>query len=383
MFQLILRNGTVIDPASGLHAQTDLAVENGRIAGIGDYSGERATEIIDASGCLVTPGLIDHHCHLYPLAAIGLPAEAACFASGVTTAVDAGSRGCRNFGETVPFIRQSKLRIRAHLHVCSTGLASLPAKLEDVDPGHFEPEAIRDTLQQYGDILLGLKLRTSRPIVREFGYESLKASVAMGEKLGAHVMVHCTEPPGPIPELLSILRPGDIMTHMYMNKAPHLLDEDGKVCREAYEARDRGVLFETADAREHFSFEVSEAAIREGFYPDILASDLTRFSMHLRPTAFSMANQVAKYTQLGIPFEKVLYLCTAAPAKLMGLENETGALQPGLCADIAVFRREESRIPFGDRPYGNPDGVLRPCSWRLRTMLTVRNGEMVYRDQMF
>ena len=383
MFQLILRNGTVIDPASGRHEQADVAVENGRIAGVGDYSGKRATEVIDAAGCIVTPGLIDHHCHLYPLAAIGLPAEAACFASGVTTAVDAGSRGCRNFEETVPFIRQSKLRIRAYLHVCSTGLAFLPAKLEDVDPGHFEPEAIRDTLQKYGDILLGLKLRTSRPIVGAFGYESLKASVALAEKLDTHVMVHCTEPPGPIPKLLSILRPGDIMTHMYMNKGPHLLDEDGKVCREAYAARDRGVLFETADAREHFSFEVSEAAIREGFYPDILASDLTKFSMHLRPTAFSMANQIAKYAQLGIPFEKVLYLCTAAPARLMGLENETGALQPGLCADIAVFRKEASVIPFGDRPYGNPDGVLRPCSWRLRTMLTVRNGEMVYRDECF
>ena len=96
-----------------------------------------------------------------------------------------------------------------------------------------------------------------------------------------------------------------------------------------------------------------------------------------------MANQVAKYTQLGIPFEKVLYLCTAAPAKLMGLENETGSLTPGLCADIAVFQKEESTIPFGDRPYGNPDGVLRPCSWRLRPMLTVRNGEMVYRDECF
>ena len=383
MFQLILRNGTVIDPASGRHEQTDVAVENGRIAGLGDYSGEKATEVIDVSDCTVTPGLIDHHCHLYPLAAIGLPAEAVCFASGVTTAVDAGSRGCRNFEEVVPFIRQSKLRIRAYLNVCSTGLASLPAKLEDVDPAHFEPEAVGETLEKYPDILLGLKLRTSRPIVGELGFEPLKATVALGERLGAHVMVHCTEPPGPIPELLSILRPGDIMTHMYMNKGPHLLNDEGKVCQEAYEARERGVLFETADAREHFSFEVSEVAIREGFYPDILASDLTKFSMNLRPTAFSMANQVAKYTQLGIPFEKVLYLCTAAPARLMGLENETGSLTPGLCADIAVFRKEPCAIPFGDRPYGNPDGVLRPSSWRLRTMLTVRNGEMVYRDECF
>ena len=383
MYQLVIRGGTVIDPASGLHEQTDIAVENGRIAGLGDYGEAQATQVVDASGCIVTPGLIDHHCHIYPLAAIGLPAESVCFRSGVTTAVDAGSRGCRNFAEVAGFARQSKLRIRAYLHVCSTGLASLPKKTEDVDPAHFEEDAIRDVLDEYGDVLLGLKLRTSRPIVKEFGWEPLKASVALAEKLDTHVMVHCTDPPGPIPELLEILHPGDIMTHMYMNKGPKLLDADGKVCRKAYEARERGVLFETADAREHFSFEVSEPAIREGFYPDILASDLTKFSMNLRPTAFSMANQVAKYTQLGIPFEKVLSLCTAAPAKQMGLENETGSLQPGFAADIAVFRKEESTIPFGDRPYGNLDGRFHECSWRLRTLLTVRAGEMVFRDEMF
>ena len=383
MYQLIIKNGTVIDPAQGLNRQTDIAVENGRIAGLGDFSDAAATQVIDAAGCIVTPGLIDHHCHLYPLAAIGLPSEAACFRSGVTTAVDAGSRGCANFAETVPFIRQSKLRIRAYLHVATIGLASLPKHTEDVDPAHFDEGRIRETLAEYPDLLLGLKLRTSKEIVKDLGYEPLKASVALAEKLDTHVMVHCTNPPGTIPELLSILNPGDVMTHMYMNKGPKLLDEGGKVCREAYEARRRGVLFEAADAREHFSFEVSEPAIREGFYPDILATDLTKFSMNLRPTAFSMTNQIAKYTQLGIPFETVIGLCSAAPAKMMGLENETGSLREGLCADIAVFRKEESTIPFGDRPYGNPDGRFHDCSWRLRTLLTVRAGEMVYRDEMF
>ena len=383
MYQLIIKNGIVLDPAQGLNRQIDIAVEGGRIAGLGDFSGAQATQVIDASGCTVVPGLIDHHCHIYPLAAIGLPAESVCFRSGVTTAVDAGSRGCDNFTEVVPFMRKSKLRVLAYLHVCSTGLASLPKATEDVDPAHFNEEKIREVLAEYPDLLLGLKLRTSRGIVKEFGYKSLEASVKLAEKLDTHVMVHCTDPPGTIPELLARLHPGDIMTHVYMNKGPKLLDAEGKVCREAYEARERGILFEAADAREHFSFEVSEPAIREGFYPDILASDLTKFSMNLRPTAFSMANQVAKYTQLGIPFEKVIELCTAAPARKMGLLDEIGTLKEGASADIAVFRREESTIPFGDRPYGNPDGREHPCSWRLRTLLTVRAGEMVYRDEMF
>ena len=383
MLQLVILNGTLTDPASGLDRVADLAVEDGRIAGIGDYHGAAATRTLDAAGCLVTPGLIDHHCHMAPLSHIGLPSESVCFASGVTTAVDAGSTGCDNFEKHLPFMEQSRLRMLAYLHVCSTGLASLPKAMEDVDLAHFDRDGIRRTLEKHRGRLLGLKLRTSKGVVKEAGYEPLRATVKLADEVGAEVMVHCTDPPGELSELLEILRPGDIMTHMYMNKGSKLTDASGTVIPAAVKARERGVLFEAADAREHFSFEVSEPAIRAGFFPDVLATDLTKFSMYLRPTAFNLPNQIAKYTQLGIPFEKVLELCTAAPARLMGLEGETGCLKEGACADIAVFRKETSTIPFGDRPYGNPDGQLRPCAWRLNTMATVRAGEVVYRNNMF
>lgn len=383
MYQLVIRGGTLLDPANGLNRVADIAVADGRIALVGDCAGVEARQVIDAPGCIVTPGLIDHHAHLYPLAKIGLPAEAVCFRSGVTTAVDAGSTGCGTFAQYVPFLRQSKLRIRAYLNVCSTGLDSLPAHMEDVDPAHFDEGAIKGCFAEYGEWLLGLKLRTSREVVGELGYRPLREMSNLAEKLGTSVMVHCTNPPGTIPELLCYLRGGDIMTHMYMNKGSTLLDGKGFVCREAYEARSRGVLFEAADAREHFSFAVSEPAIKAGFYPDIIATDLTMFSMNYRPTAFSLTNQIAKYAQLGIPFEKVIESCTAVPAHHMGLEGEAGCLCEGACADIAVFRKESSTIAFGDRPYGNPDGRQYDCEWRLRTMLTVRAGEMVYRDELF
>lgn len=383
MYQLVIRNGTVMDPANSLSRIADVAVADGRIAGVGDFSGAEARQTIDATGCIVTPGLIDHHCHLYPLAGIGLPAEAMCFRSGVTTAVDAGSTGCDTFGKYVPFIRQSKLGVKAYLNVCSIGLDSLPKQMEDVDPAHFDEGAIRETFAEYRDILLGLKLRTSKEVVRELGYTPLKKMVELAEKLGVPVMVHCTNPPGTIPELLCYLREGDVMTHMYMNKGNTLLDDKGFVCREAYEARSRGVLFEAADAREHFGFSTAIPAIKAGFYPDIIATDITTFSMNFRPTAFSLNNQLAKYTQLGIPFETVIASSTARPAKDMGLLGEIGCLSEGARADVAVFRREESHIAFGDRPYGHPDGAEFPCEWRLRTMLTVKNGEMVYRDELF
>ena len=383
MYQLIIKNGTVMDPTNRINTVADVAVMDGRIAGVGSYAGEEARQVIDAAGCIVTPGLIDHHAHLYPLAGIGIPAEAVCFRSGVTTAVDAGSTGCANFSQYASFIRKSKLRIKAYLNICSTGLASLPQTMEDVDPAHYDEAAIRETFTQYQDLLVGLKLRTSREIVGQMGYQPLKRTVELAEKIGMPVMVHCTNPPGTIPQLLCYLRSGDIMTHMYMNKGPSLLDESGFVCRDAYEARRRGVLFEAADARAHFSFTVGGAAVKASFYPDIIATDLTMFSMNFRPTAFSLNNQMAKYTQMGIPFETVLSCCTRKPAEDLGLAGEIGCLSKGACADIAVFRKEDSRIPFGDRPYGDADGEAFPCRWRLRTMLTVRGGEMVYRDELF
>ncbi len=377
---LLLKDGHVIDPCNQIDRIADVLVGDGKILQIGRVE-EQADNVIDASGCYVTPGLIDHHCHLYPLAKIGLPAEAVCFASGVTTAVDAGSTGCATYVEHRPFIRQSKLRIKAYLNVCSTGLSSLPV-LEDVDPAHWDEGAVRDCFDRYGGELLGLKLRTSAPIVKELGYQPLRAAVALAEKLDVTVMVHCTNPPGEMSDLLDILRPGDVMTHMYMNQGSAIAENGGvKEC--ARWARERGVVFEAADARAHFGLDVAQAAIREGFWPDILASDLTKLSMYLRPTAFNMAMQISKYAALGIPFETLIRLCTIAPAVHMGMADAIGSLTVGHRADVAVFRPARRENVFGDRPYGNKDQKLIRGNTVYQPVLTLKDGDMVYRDITF
>jgi len=376
---LILKNGRVLDPMNHVDTIADVAVEGGKILKIGAVEPAANDNIIDAAGCIVTPGLIDHHTHLYPFAKIGLPAEAVCFAAGVTTAVDAGSTGCSNYPERREHLKYSKLGIRAYLHVCSTGLDVMP---EDVDPAHWDEGAIRECFARYPDELLGLKLRSSASIVKEFGYAPLKAAVAMAERLGTHVMVHTTAPPGAFSELVDILNPGDVLTHMYMNQGSCLV-ENGKVIPAAIRARERGVLFEASDARLHFGMDVAKAAIGEGFYPDMLATDVTKLSMHLRPTVFNMAMQVSKYTHLGIPFEKTIELCTAAPARQMGMADKIGSLAAGRAADIAVFHPIQTENVFGDRPYGVADQILERGNVLYKPMLTVKNGEMVYRDLTF
>ena len=381
MHQILIRNATLIDPSSNIHDTLDLAINDGKISSVAPVIDSQAVNEIDASGCIITPGLIDHHAHVWPLAKIGIPAESVCFSSGVTTVVDAGSTGAKTFRQHRDFIRNSKLTVKAYINVCSTGLDSLPAKMEDVDPAHYDEGAIRELFEEEGSNLLGLKLRTSREIVGDLGYEPLRQTVRLADKLGLSVMVHCTNPPAEMSELLSCLRPGDVITHMYMNKGSTILDGRGHVSKSAIEARERGVIFEASDARAHFGFNVAERAIREGFFPDILATDITKLSVYLRPTAFSMASQLAKYSMLGIPEDDLFRLCTINPARHMKID--AGTLSVGSVADVAVFRKEECSLQFGDRPYSDETGQLRYGEYVYRPLLTIKNGEVVYRDISF
>ncbi|MBQ6113720.1 MAG: amidohydrolase family protein, partial [Synergistaceae bacterium] len=320
---------------------------------------------------------------VWPMAKIGIPAESVCFSSGVTTVVDAGSTGAKTFRQHKSFIENSKLSVKAYINVCSTGLDSLPVEMEDVDPSHYDEGAIRELFEEEGANLLGLKLRTSKEVVRDLGYEPLRQTVNLAEKLGLSIMVHCTNPPAEMSELLSYLRAGDVITHIYMNKGSTILDGLGHVSKAAIEARQRGVIFEASDARAHFSFSVSERAIREGFFPDILATDITKLSVYLRPTAFSMASQLAKYSMLGIPEDELFRLATINPARHMKIDDTVGSLDVGKIADVAVFRREEFETQFGDRPYSDSAAQLRYGSLIYRPLMTVKNGEVVYRDIAF
>ena len=383
MHQILIRNGTVIDPANNVHGILDVAIESGKISAVGKNLDAEAVNEVDASGCIITPGLIDHHAHVWPLAKIGIPAESVCFSSGVTTIVDAGSTGAMTFRKHKPFIDTSKLTVKAYVNVCSTGLDSLPAKMEDVDPSHYDEGAIRELFQEEGANLLGLKLRTSAEIVGDMGYEPLRQTVNLADKLGLSVMVHCTNPPGEMDELLSYLRAGDVITHMYMNKGSAITDSYGHVKKSAHEARKRGVIFEASDARAHFGFNVAEKAINEGFFPDILATDITKLSVYLRPTAFSMSNQLAKYSMLGIPEDELFRLCTINPARHMKIDDMAGSLTVGKPADVAVFRKEEHMTQFGDRPYSDNATQLRYGEYVYRPLMTVKNGEVVFRDIAF
>ena len=384
---LIIRNGHVIDPLNKVDGVFDIAVNGKTILEIKEgIPFKESDNVIDAAGCYVVPGLIDHHAHVQPLAKIGLPAEASCFASGVTTVVDAGSTGCANYIYHQGILERLRLNVRAYLNVCTTGLDSLPGCLEDVNPNHWDRAGIKECFARFGGPkgrLHGLKLRTSAPIVLDKGYTVLEKTVELADEIGVPVMVHCTNPPGPLADLLKLLRKGDVITHIYMNIGPNLIGEDGKVIPEAWEARERGVIFEASDARAHFGLPVAQAAIAQGFLPDLIGTDTTKLSMNLRPTAFSMGMQISKYTALGIDLRKVIDCATAAPAAELGILDIAGSLTAGHPADIAVLRPVDMDTVHGDRPYGSKDQHTFVGHRLYQPVLTVKDGEMVYRDLTF
>lgn len=376
MCDLLIRGARVLDPAQALDTQCDVAVENGRIAAVGQLGERPAGQVIWADGCLVTPGLIDMHTHLYPLTEIGIRPEAACFTAGVTTALDCGSAGAATYPAHRGTVLTSRVRTRVLLHVCSAGLAT-GRYPENPDPRYYDKAKIACCLREYPE-LIGLKIRQGAELVDGLGLTPLAETIALAESLGVPVMVHCSNPPGKLDDMIAMLRPGDILTHAYQDKGDSLLNENGRISKTTWAARERGVIFDVANANIHFSFAVARQAIKEGFLPDTISTDLTTRSLYRRPAVFNLLHVLSKYLNMGMTLPEVIARCTLAPARIMGLAEETGTLRPGSCADITILREYERETEFGDRT-----GEIMQGSRNLRAMMTVRAGEIVYRDQEF
>lgn len=377
MYDIILKNGRVIDSYNKIDEILGVAIENGKIAKIGKLNSAEAIQTIDATGCIVSPGLIDYHIHIYPLAEIGVPAEATCFPSGVTTVVDAGSCGCGTYEGHRGFISSSKLRIKSYLHVCSAGLAT-GSYLENPNPKYFNTKKIVRIFDKYRDEIIGLKIRQGVEIVGDLGLEPLKETIRIADGIGTKVMVHCSNPPSDLSEMIDLLRKGDTLTHAFQNNGGSILDDNGHVCQSAWDARERGVIFDVANANIHFSFDVANAALRENFFPDTISTDLTVRSLYKRPAVFNLLHVMAKYLNMGMTINQVLETCTSRPAEIIGMKNEIGCLSYGANADVAVIKIIHKEVEFGDR-----EGIILKGNKIIRSMLTLKDGEIVYRDIEF
>ena len=380
MYQIILKNGLIWDSATSSAIQKDLSIENGKIACIGpihenEQTIGRLTNVIDVSGAMVLPGLIDMHTHMYPLAAFGTSAEASCFSSGVTAALDCGSAGAANYEKRRAVIDSSRLQIKTLLNVSSTGVLSGRIN-ENIDPGLFDRGKIRELAVKYKGEIIGLKIRQGAEIAGELGLKPLEAAIDLAEELGLPIMVHCTNPPGSLDDMVNLLRKGDVLAHVFMGKGSTVIDPNGCVSKAVQAAHERGVLMDAANANAHFAFSVAEQALNEHFYPDIISTDQTINSLYRRPNSYNLLHIMSKYMDMGMEFSRILDCVTRIPAKWMGLEDSEGEISVGRPANLAVIRLLNEPVVFGDYT-----GVIKTGHQFLKNMMTIKNGILVYRDQ--
>ena len=370
MLDLLIVNGHVIDPASGVDEVRPVSVYNGRITRYEE--GEQARHVIDAAGRYVFPGLIDSHAHMFTEGTeIGIYPDLAYLPTGVTSAVDAtaGVANYRLFRSAV--IARSKVTIKSFLQMCSAGLATTSYH-ECINPKYFNPEKIARIYEENKDNILGLKIRQSEELAEGLGIEPLKATVAIADRIGCPVEVHCTNIPVPTSEVLDILRPGDIFEHVYQGVKNTILDENGRLYDCVLQARERGILFDTAEGRKHGDFDVMLKAKEQGFIADFCSTDLVLASMYRR-SIFSLPNLMSRYVAMGIPLKQVVEMTTQAPARLMKMEGEIGCLSEGARADIAIF----SWLPM-HQTYRDWKGAAFEADRTLKTEMTIKGGDIVY-----
>jgi dihydroorotase len=380
-FDLLLKNGHVIDPANGINKQLDVAIAAKHIAGIAvNIPSDTAAKTVDVSGHYITPGILDIHTHVYtfrPTASSyvdGLNADAHLLSCGVTTTVDAGTAGWVNFPEFKELcIDTSLVRILALINIASGGMVD---KNSEQSVGELDPAITAAVAERYSDTIVGIKSAhywTRKPWDDEHPpWASVERAVKAGELCGKPVMVDFWPRP---PErsyrdlILKKLRPGDIHTHVFAQQFP-IIDENGQVYDYLFQARDRGIVFDLGHGAASFWFRNAFPALQGGFSPDSISTDL--HMGNINGPVISMANTMSKYLSMGMPLEEVIARSTVTPARVIG-HPELGTLGIGAEADVAVFRRSQGTFGFADCGHAKMVG-----NEKLDCMMTLRAGEIVY-----
>jgi len=375
-YDLVLRNGHVIDPKNNIDAQRDVAIRDGKIAAIEpSIPANAAKQSVDISGLYLTPGLVDIHVHIFTglrhnawgNGDLSVPADPFAIPNGVTTVADAGSSGWRDFPEfRRRIIDNSRTRVFAFINIIGSGMVNEDDVAEQ-NEHDMDLDALSKIIEQNKDIIVGIKTaHWQQP-----NFISVKKAVEAGNRNHLPVMVDFGwfDNKSYKEMVETILRPGDISTHVFRMPAP-LLGPDGKPAPYMLDARKRGIKFDVGHGGGSFTFALAEPMVKNGFFPDSISTDLHVGSA--TGVMLNLPNVMSKILALGVPLAEVIRESTTNPATEIG-HPELGQIAVGSVADIAVLRVDHGNFGYADLAGGKVNGTE-----RIVPEMTIRAGRVVF-----
>jgi dihydroorotase len=365
-FETVITGGHVVDPANGLDEVRDVAISGGRIAMVArELPAHTASRVVEASGLVVTPGLVDLHAHLFwGRDYFGIDADSIAWRSGVTTWVDSGSAGAFSFPAFRRYIvDQAEVSIFAFINISYLGIPGLNYD-EYCNPAACDVPLLAQVVDEHRDLIAGIKVRMGKGGVCYPGLRPLRQAVAAAEITGLPIMCHISDTPPSLERVLALLRPGDIVTHAFTGAGERLIDGDGRVRKAAWRAKEAGVRFDIGHGAGSFSFTSAEALLSEGFLPDVISTDLHQISLpgpnlledqEVMPRIrgdgsphLTLLTVMTKFLALGMSLPEVIRATTVAPMEAIGRPSVAGTLTPGAAADVAVLRVDDGPVELVD-----------------------------------
>ena len=375
-YDLLIAGGRVIDPGQGLSAVRDVAILHGKVARIAEnIPRAQARSVFEAEDQIVTPGLIDFHSHVYEDGTpLGTNSDRVGNQSGVTTIVDCGSTGASMFPGFRKFVIEgARTRIYALLNISTAGCCTDEIYL---DPRLINTRAALRVIEENRDLILGLKVRV-RGKHDDLAHDIsiMKTAREIADANGVPIMMHWSTEP----ELLAIMKRGDILTHPFNPPSENTsnifgseMTQADRVLPQILELRDRGIYTDGQLGTTHHQWDVSEKATSQGWFPDVISTDLAR-----QPdgTTASVLLPMSQFLHLGLSLEQVVERVTAAPSRMLNYPEKVGSLEPGSPADVAILKLEQGSFTFGDG--SRPEAHTRVLRQQFVSVATVKSGVFV------
>ncbi len=381
MNDLLLKGGRVIDPSRGTDETLDVSVRDGKISQVArDISSSEAREVLDVSGKIVAPGLVDVHTHVYHPGRNWNHPDVAGVRSGVTTIADAGGPGSADFEDFCEYVLpKAQTSVYSFLSIFRDRSLGAPPAEE-----HMDVDGVVEIARSNPDLVKGVKVIVAPRTVQNLGLKHLEASKRAARESGIRLMMHIGDigPKRQTPtssditsEALAMLDAGDMVTHVFTPLTGAALDEEGRLLESLVEAQERGVYIDTSYGDFNFGWDRADSVLAQGLRPDTIATDI---EIHAgdgmrKLSERGLLEYASYFLAMGFSVPEVVKMTTATPAAYLGIEDEAGSLQEGRTADISVLDVVAGRWQLADAT-----GKSRMGTEALAPVVTITGGSVVH-----